>query len=213
MFKNRRALYAFLVVDFFLAIVIIGTFYLRTTAPADLSDLGASVLPQQQVLGHFELTDHRGNAFNNDDLTGSWNLLFFGFTSCPDVCPLTMTALKLFYQELEKADAHSDTRVVMVSVDPQRDTVEAMADYVKRYHEDFVGLTGASTEISNLASQLYIAISHPQTHDTAHEADDYIVEHSGYIAIVNPEGRFHSVLRAPHTLSSLSRAYTAIREI
>lgn len=216
MSKRKRALTAFAVFDILLLAVIVGIFLVRnSTGPTsdELSEMGVAILPDQPALSDFQLTDHNGNSFSKQDLAGKWNLLFFGFTSCPDVCPLTMNALKLFYNDLENTDYADDTRVIMVSVDPQRDTVEAMANYVQRYHQEFVGLTGEHEVITTLAKELYIAFSKVPEHDGNHDTENYQVQHSGYIAIVNPEGGYFSVMREPHSRESLTRAYFAVRQI
>jgi len=216
MSKRKRAWVAFAVFDFLLLAVIVSILFIRNSAVPtsdELSQMGVAILPDQPALSDFQLTDHNGNIFSKQDLTGKWNLIFFGFTSCPDVCPLTMNALKLFYNELANTEYDDSTRVIMVSVDPQRDTVEAMANYVTGYHQEFVGLTGEHAVISTLAGELYIAFSEPPEHDGSHNPENYEVVHSGYIAIVNPDGEYFSVMRAPHSKESLTRAYFAIRQI
>ena len=79
--------------------------------------------------GAFTLLDHRGAPFTKESLKGDWTLLFFGFTHCPDICPTTMSFLAKLKKELETTEA-ADTQVVMVTVDPARDTPEVLAAYV-----------------------------------------------------------------------------------
>ncbi|MEX0619007.1 MAG: SCO family protein [Pseudohongiellaceae bacterium] len=183
-----------------------------TPSDEDLRELGLSIYPEPLVLNDFQLTDQRGNAASMDSLRGAWSLLFFGFTSCPDVCPLTLNELKQFYLELNP-DYRQDTRVVLISVDPVTDTPEVMRKYLSGFHEDFTGLTGQYSEISGLSRQLYI------THSGATSTDEHgnhsgveSVAHSAYIAILDPDGNYHSVIRPPHTDASLIAAYTALRD-
>ena len=85
--------------------------------------------------------DHHGQVFDNDRLLGKWTLVFFGFTYCPDICPTTMGFLNELMGQLEGTEAE-DTEVVMVTVDPARDTVEQLASYVPYFNPDFTGVTG-----------------------------------------------------------------------
>ena len=96
--------------------------------------------------GEFELINHHGQPFTEASLEGDWTLLFFGFTYCPDVCPTTMSFLAEVKENLVDTEAES-TRVVMVSVDPARDTVEQLAQYVPYFHPEFLGVTGDFPDI------------------------------------------------------------------
>jgi protein SCO1/2 len=91
--------------------------------------------------GEFALTNHFGKPFTAESLEGDWTLLFFGFTYCPDVCPTTMSFLAEVKDNLVGTEAAS-TRVVMVSVDPARDSVDQLAQYVPYFHPEFLGVTG-----------------------------------------------------------------------
>jgi protein SCO1/2 len=216
MSRRKRTLIAFAIVDTLMLAVIVGILIFRNgtdQAANDLADLGAALLPDQPVLSDFALLDHNGERFSKQDLMGNWNLLFFGFTSCPDVCPLTMNVLKLFYDDLAETEYGDSTQVIMVSVDPQRDTVEAMANYVQQYHPEFVGLTGEHAVISKLADELYIAFREAPAHEGDHNPENYEIAHSGYIVMINPDGDYISLIRAPHTKERLTEAYRIVREI
>lgn len=215
MSKRKRTLIAFAVVDILMLAVIVGILVFRNgtdKAANDLAELGAALLPDQPVLSDFSLIDHNGESFTKQELLGNWNLLFFGFTSCPDVCPLTMNVLKLFYDDLVNTEFGDSTQVIMVSVDPQRDSVTAMANYVQQYHDEFIGLTGDLAVISKLADELYIAFTEAPVHDGDHNNENYEIAHSGYIVMINPEGDYVSLIRAPHTKERLSEAYRIVRE-
>jgi len=216
MSKRKRTLATIAVVDILILAVIVSVLFLRNSSdPAidELADMDVVLLPDAPVISDFMLTDHNGESFTKQDFAGKWNLLFFGFTACPDVCPLTMNVLRLFYNDLENTEYGDSTQVIMVSVDPARDTVEAMSNYVSRYHDEFVGLTGELDEISSLADNLYMAFTEPPEHEGNHTPENYEIVHSSYIAIVNPEGKYLSVIRAPHTKERLTKAYFAVRQI
>lgn len=154
------------------------------------------LLPEAREIADFALTDQAGNPFSLEDFRGHWSVLFFGYTSCPDVCPNTLYQLKqarqlMQQQAAEKALPH----IYLVSVDPERDTPEKLADYLKYFDPAFTGLTGADEQLKALAFQLGVAYF-----IEPHEAGDieYTVDHSAPLLLLNPDGQLHGVLPAPH---------------
>jgi len=209
----------------FVALVLVLT-YLKITrnntaetmSPEDLRELGALVYDKPVPLSSFSLQDQYGQAFTAANLNGKWTLFFFGFTSCPDICPLTLTELGQFYRDLEKSGANLDTQVVMVSVDPMRDTSEKLAQYMTSFHPKFIGLNGSFDEVSKLAKELYIAHTPPPMYaGDAHaghgvmENEDYLIDHSGNILIINPEGLYQGFFDTAIQDDELTAAYNAIR--
>lgn len=116
--------------------------------------------------------------------------MFFGFTHCPDVCPTTLLQLKTVKQQLQP-DIAAQTQFVLVSVDPARDTVAQLEQYMLYFDPEFVGLTGDFLEIKRLATQLNMAFV------KVTQGDSYTVDHSANIAIVNPYGHYHGFVKAP----------------
>lgn len=165
-------------------------------APASLdnADLHATYLGDGRDITEFQLQDHRGDAFTNDDLKGQWTLLFFGFTHCPDVCPMTLAELSRAHDMLDDAGLGGNVQTVFVTVDPKRDTPERLEAYVTNFSDDFLGLTGSMEDIDVLARDLGIAhIRHDED-----GGDDYMVDHGASVLLVNPEGRFQAVFGSPH---------------
>ena len=155
----------------------------------------ATVLPAGNELPEFALVDHEGNAADRRVFEGQWDLVFFGFTHCPDICPATMTLLGQARQQLA-ADGHDPLpRVVLVSVDPERDTPEAIGKYVAYFGAGNVGLTGELEEISKLTDALGIFFA-----KAAIDGGNYTVDHSTVVLVVNPEGRFQALFSAPHSI-------------
>jgi protein SCO1/2 len=214
MTRRRLAFVAFAVFDVLLVAVLAVLWGARSSLLDEraLSELGVARIEQPAMLDDFRLTDQRGRPFTREDIAGKWQFVFFGFTSCPDICPLTMQALEGMYQELVQSGWHDDTGVIMVSVDPLRDTPEVMAEYLQSFHPAFVGLTGEYPQIAALASQLFVAFSQPGEHETAHSENDYVVAHSDYIAVIDPAGRHRAILHAPHYSERLLQAYRALRD-
>ena len=123
--RNAKiGLVAFVVFDVLLAITLVSLYLARAEREllTELREIGVTVYPQPMQLSEFQLTDQFGNPFTEENLTGYWSILFLGYTNCPDICPLTMAELKQFYERLDDRKIKDDLRVVLVSVDPERDT-------------------------------------------------------------------------------------------
>ena len=142
-------------------------------------------------VGSFSLIDHTGAPFTADRLEGHWTLLFFGFTHCPDICPTTLSDLAELKQQLQGTEA-DETVVMMLSVDPARDTPERLSQYVPYFHTDFLGVTGAFESILSVAQRLNAPFSKVTANDGS-----YQMEHSANVALMNPRGDYHGFFRAP----------------
>lgn len=212
--RLKLGLLAFVLIDVALVVLFVNLMQVRAERQSleALREIGVTVYPEPRPLTDFVLSDQHGEEFTASDFIGQWNLVFFGFTSCPDICPLTMAELGQFYEGLSPTEA-SQVRVLMVSVDPDRDTPTAMGEYMASFNEDFVGLTGNSAVITGLARQFFVAHSEPsQPEHAEHAAPDegYLIEHSGHLAIVNPAGEFYGVISPPIRDRDLERAYQTI---
>ena len=141
--------------------------------------------------GAFLLTDHHGMPFTRDALTNRWTLIFFGFTHCPDICPTTLAELAELKAQLVDTEAN-DLQVVMLTVDPARDTPARLADHVPYFHPDFLGVTGEFADILSVAQRLnapFRKVSEPN--------GGYQMEHSANVMLMNPRGDYHGFFRAP----------------
>lgn len=156
----------------------------------------ASMYPQARPIEPFELHDADGNPFTEADFAGGWNLVFFGFTNCPDVCPDTLGRLATALERLEQMRVERLPRVLFVSVDPQRDDGQAMRDYVEWFDEDFRAITGDDDALMKLTRQLGALYIRQAPDDTGF----YSVDHSGMVVIVDPQGRM--VGRFPQPLDT-----------
>lgn len=138
----------------------------------------------------FSLIDHNGNRVTEADFLGRWQLVFFGFTHCPDVCPTTLAymanVLDRFGSEVERVAP------IFITVDPTRDTPEVMAEYVQAFHPKLAGLTGSEVEVA-AAAQSFRVYYEKMEEETA--PDGYLMAHSGHIYLMTPEGRFEDVFR------------------
>lgn len=223
--KRKIALLAFLAFDFLVVVALSVLFQMRSERQiaVELREIGVTIYPEVRVLSDFRLLDQQGEFFTNADFQGHWNLVFFGFTNCPDICPLTMAELSQFYAGLD-SDEDVKPQVFLVTVDPGQDTPESMAAYLANYNEEFIGLAGDPEQIAQLAEELYVgygdatepgAATASHDHDGSHaEVDmtdgDYLIEHSAHISVINPQGDYYAVMRAPHRDQDL---ITAFREL
>ncbi len=150
-------------------------------------DLKTSYLfPEARALAPFELKDQHGSSFNNDSLKGKWSLIFIGFTSCPDICPTTMGKLAAAYADLNE---EAPLQVVFISVDPERDTQDKLASYIEFFDPEFVAATAPHTELFPLTRQLGMIYA------MVGEGEDYTVDHSASMVLLNPKGEKVAVVK------------------
>jgi protein SCO1/2 len=178
----------------------------------DLTKLNATVFSTPRTVSPFNLLDHRGNTFTEANLPGQWSFVFFGYTNCPDVCPSTLTMLNLMLKAVSNQTNDIPLpRVMMVSVDPERDTVEQLGKYMPYFNKAFIGLTAASqTDVDAITKQFGIAYL---LNKKSPADQEYSVEHSGAILLINPQGRLHALFSAPHDPLSMANEFAIIRGI
>jgi protein SCO1/2 len=160
--------------------------------------LTATVLPAGNELPDFALFDQYGAAAGRSVFEGQWDVVFFGFTNCPDICPATMTVLGQARRELDARGQNPLPRIVLVSVDPERDTPEAMARYVAYFGDDNLGLTGELAEVRKLTDALGVFFQ-----KAGADGEVYGVDHSTVVLVIDPEGRLKALFSAPHEVANL----------
>ena len=175
--------------------------------PVDLKIAGV-YLPVAQDMIKFQLTDHHGNAFANSNLAGHWTFMFFGFTNCGMVCPTTMASLNSMYRTLERQIPKQQLpQVVMVSVDPERDTQEKMQQYVTTFNKNFIGARAELPQITALEKALHLVAVKMQAGDGKNQ---YTINHSAEIMVFNPAGKLQAFLSYPHDAQQMAVDYRAI---
>jgi cytochrome oxidase Cu insertion factor (SCO1/SenC/PrrC family) len=153
----------------------------------------------------FSLVDHTGNPVTDEDFGGKWQLIFFGFTSCPDVCPTTLIEVSAVLEEL--GDDAEQITPLFISVDPERDTPEVMAEYVANFDPRIVGLTGSPEQIKQAAQAFRAYYAKVKQEDAS---DGYTMDHSAFLYLMDPEGEYathFSPSDAPATVADKIRAY------
>jgi protein SCO1/2 len=176
----------------------------RILTEYELREYGAMVLDKPRRFSDFELVTHGGEPFTRESLVGKWTLLFPGFTQCPDICPTTLATLHRLVDVLDE-DEKKDVQVVMLTVDPERDTEEKLAAYVPYFNPDFIGVTGNPYQILNLATQLSVVYAKVPT-----GGDDYTMDHSGNVVIINPRGDYHGFFRPPFEEGAMRVAWRSL---
>jgi len=168
---------------------------LRSQIPA--TPLAAMLLPQPDPVPEFSLVDQHGDSIDRSVFAGHWNLLFFGFTHCPDICPATLQVLAAARSKLAEDGQAPLPRIVLVSVDPERDTPEIIGAYVDYFGPGNLGITGSLEEIDRLTSGLGIYYQKQPAN-----GDNYVVDHSAAVLVIDPEGRFSALFSGPHKVES-----------
>ena len=164
---------------------------------------GNLVLPPRKV-SLPELTKHDGTALTNEDVQGHWSLVFFGYTNCPDICPMTLTVMAQARQQAEE----DFPEVIFVSVDPARDKVEQLGEYVHYFDEKFTGVTGSPEMLKALTLQMSAVFMHLPAEPG--NGENYLVDHTASIMLLNPEGKLHAFLRAPHTPAKIKESLAVV---
>jgi protein SCO1/2 len=150
----------------------------------------------------------KGKTLTLDDLKGKWSFIFFGYTHCPDVCPVTLHALGSAFNILRRDRANSpDIQGIFVSVDPARDTPEFLKEYVTYFNAGFSGVTGNTEQVDAITRQmsaLYVIHS-------GESEESYLVSHNSTIFVVDPRGRLYGRFPPPHIPREIAEIFVKIR--
>jgi cytochrome oxidase Cu insertion factor (SCO1/SenC/PrrC family) len=175
--------------------------------PPESSVVGGLVV-NVDVGGPFELTDHTGARVSDTALRGGYTLLYFGYTFCPDVCPTELGGMAATIDALGEAGAR--VTPVMITIDPERDTPEVLAEYVPLFHERLIGLTGTAEEIRDVATQFRVFYQRFDSNQYTY----YLMDHSSFVYLLDREGDVASMFRygtAPEDMAAAIRQVMAAR--
>lgn len=138
----------------------------------------------------FSLTDHTGKAVTEEEYAGDYKLIYFGFTYCPAICPTELQKITQVLGALDEAQAEK-IQPLFITVDPERDTVEVMREYVDLFHPRLVGLTGTVEEIEQVKSGYKVFAAKAPLED----GSDYTMDHSSFIYLMGPDNRTLAIYR------------------
>lgn len=180
----------------------------RTKVMVIPPELMGVLWPGPRPLEDFNLIDQHKVPFTEERLQDKWSFLFIGYTHCPDICPMALSTINSTYNLL-KPEVKADTQVVFVSVDPERDTAEHLANYMTYFNEEFVGVTGEQSEIDLFAKKLGAGYQK----EAADESGNYQVAHTSSFFLVNPEGGVVGTFAMPHIPKTIADQYLQIRAL
>ncbi len=151
------------------------------------SDPNVTTTGKALIGGPFTLVDQHGKTVTDRDFRGRHMLVFFGFTHCPDICPAELQVIAASLDELgPKAE---EVVPIFVTLDPERDTPEVMADYVKNFGSRFVGLTGSAEAIAEASKAYRVAFSKFENKDAVGD-DNYSIDHSAFVYLMGRDGEY-----------------------
>ena len=137
--------------------------------------------------GPFTLVATDGATVSDQTYRGKWQIIYFGYTFCPDACPVALSKLSI---ALEKLGSDADkVQAIFITVDPQRDTQQVLAEYLKSFDSRVAGLTGPQAEIEKVIKEYRVYAAPQKT-----GGNDYLVDHTSYFYLMDPQGTFRSVL-------------------
>jgi protein SCO1/2 len=154
----------------------------------------------------FELLDKHAASVNETVFDDRWSLVFFGYTHCPDVCPITLQVMKNVIAKLQELN-QPEPQIVFVSVDPVRDTSEVLNKYIGYFDEQFVGITGDQTVMHDFTSSLGIVASFTANDD---DPENYIVDHTASLLLIDPQRRVRAKVTPPHEAQTIVDDYLTI---
>jgi protein SCO1/2 len=175
--------------------------------PSNSPPATATLLQEHLALPAVELVDVAGKPAGLETFRGRYSLLFFGFTNCPDVCPLTLKVLADARAELVSRVPNAVPQVVFVSVDAARDTPEKIAAYLQNFDSAFVGLTAVDAKLAPLLKALGVTVEKHR-----HGGDDYTVVHNSTIYVIGPDADLIAVSSGPHVAATIAADYVKIRK-
>lgn len=172
----------------------------------DPNQFHGTYLQMPRTVNDFSLIGIDEKPFTNASLQGHWTMVFFGFTNCGYVCPTTMTELAKMYRLLEAKKVVNLPQIVMVTLDPQRDTLEKLSQYLASFNPHFYGARGDDASISAMTREMGIAYAKVINKNET-DAQNYDMQHSGAVMLFNPQGELNAFFTTPHHANLLAKDY------
>ena len=192
--------------------MVIGLFVYDTVTEKELTADQYKLLKFYKLNTKRELSDFRlasgDEVYSNKNLQDQWNLIFMGFASCPDMCPMTMSQIAKTSDLLkaESPELLEDITFTIVSVDPDRDSPSKILKYAQAFNEDFIGVSGDIEEIYKLATNLTLPFV-PVLNSTE---NNYDMDHSMNLALISPDGKYYGFFKSPHNPDNLAKALKSL---
>jgi len=159
-----------------------------------------------KTIPDFQLLDVNANPIDQTVFEDRWSVIFFGYTHCPDVCPITLQVMKNVASKLAEQN-EEPPQVVFVSMDPVRDTSEVMKNYISYFDDEFVGITGELTSVHSMTSSLGIVASFTANNE---DPDNYLVDHTASLLLIDPQKRVRAKISPPHDADTIVADYLTV---
>jgi len=166
----------------------------------------ATILPEPLALPEVELVDQSGRRFSTTDLHGDFSLMFFGFTHCPDICPLSLQVLASARAQLKRSAPAFTPEVVFVSVDPFRDSAEGIRQYLANFDAEFTGVTASDEALAPLLKTLGVTVQKNEQ-----DGEYYNVVHNSTVYLIGPEAQLIAIFGGSHDAAIIASDYVRIR--
>ncbi|MEM8683877.1 MAG: SCO family protein [Pseudomonadota bacterium] len=167
----------------------------------------ATLYPAPQPVADFDLVDADGNAVGREFFEGQWDMVFFGFTHCPDICPVTLQILSAARRQIDAGELKPLPRIVLVSVDPDRDSPEKLKQYIGYFGEGVAGLTGSPQNLRALTTDLGVFY---QKAETDEDTGFYNVDHSSVVLLIDPDAQVRGLYTAPQRAELIAADYEGV---
>lgn len=177
-------------------------FLARPAAPALPAVKAVTLMPTPRPLPPFTLQQAGGKPLRADDLRGHWTLVFIGFTHCPDVCPTTLAQLAGAQKQWAALPPAQRPRLLFVSVDPERDSPELVAQYAHAFHPDTLAATAPLPQVEAFARALSLVFM--KVPGKSGQADDYTLDHSAALVLLDPQVRMAGVVQPPFDVRAIA---------
>jgi protein SCO1/2 len=188
-------------------VVLVAAMFLLPRGQRGEAPQTATELPESRPLPDVRFVDTAGREAHFRDFEGNFTLLFFGFTNCPDVCPLTLSLLAQVRAEVASRAPRFTPRVLFVSVDPNRDTPQRIAAYLNNFDPEFAGVTAGDEALAPLLAALGVAV---EKHD--HGGANYNVVHNSAVYVLDANADWIAVSTAPHDPKVLAADFLRLRQ-
>ncbi len=186
---------------------LLGLFISVKQTPADKPKFNGVIWPNSPKVSQFTMLDSNEREITEKFLEGTWNLVFFGFTHCPDVCPSTLSTLKIAEQTLREEKIFDRSNIIFVSVDTHRDDPSLVKQYLSNFSNSFIGIMGEKSEVKKLGDSLGAVFYQRKMND-----GEIIIDHSSSLFILSPENELLGVLTQPFSSKDVIKRYKKLRE-
>jgi protein SCO1/2 len=179
--------------------------YTDRTQRSTKLEISGFAFPEPEPLADVELIGQNNETITVEDFRDNWTFVYVGYTYCPDACPISLSTMNQTQALIDESDGQTP-QMMLVSVDPERDTPERLAEYVAYFNPDFKGATGTPENLQNFADQTRAIYSLPDDRSSG----EYLVDHSSSIVLINPDAAVHAIFTPPQSAEKLAEDFTAI---